>query len=130
MSVDAPLPPTPPAPDTPPAPAPPVQPDAPAPVAADTPAPPAPPLFALDPDLGPTLSGVPLFVTDNPYGGYGLGVLVGLDLDAQHEVGQKRRIPDTDPPEYEPVPKSGGSAYYTDLLGGHGWTVPLNPEGA
>jgi len=116
----------------PPAVAPAVDPNQPAPAPAVEPpaAAAAAPTFTLDPDRGPCYNGVPLFDFDNPYGGYGVGVLVGVDLEAKHEIGQRRMIPDTDPPQYEDVPKSGGSAYYQDLFGSHGWSTPLNPESA
>lgn len=85
--------------------------------------------WSLDPQRGPLYHGVPLLDLDNPFGGFGVGVLIGLDLDAKHEAGQRKMIPGSDPPEYEPVPKTGGAAYYQDFLGSHGWTVALNPEG-
>lgn len=110
-------------PDAPPAPAAPEQPPAPEPAPA-----PAPPAYGWDGDLGPTLHGVPLIAAENPFGGFGLGILVGLDLEATHEVGQKFTSPETIDSEGRKLPRSGGAAYYVDQLNGKGWTVPLNPE--
>lgn len=129
--------------DTPPEQAPPAPEQAPPEQAPPAPEPPAPepaaetappqvatvPDFGWDTARGTLIQGVPLVTLDNPHGGYGLGLLVGLDLEASHEAGQKRTISGTFPPEYEPIVGSGGAAYYVDLLTGKGWTVALNPEG-
>lgn len=109
----------------------PAQPAPPSPEAAAAPEPaPVAPVFGWDDSLGLLVHGAPLINFDNPYGGQGFGILTAVDVDATHERDQKKAIAGTFPPEYEPIPKSGGAAHYFDFLTGRGWSVALNPEDA
>lgn len=91
--------------------------------------PPAEQAAAPTPSVPELVPGVPFFALDNPFGGTGIGVLVGYDPEASHEVGQPKESPATDQaPPIAWVP-SGGSAYYMDFTTGKGWSVPLNPQG-
>ena len=74
--------------------------------------------------------GVPFFDLDNPFGGSGIGVLVGLDLEAKHEQNQPASSPATDQSEPISWVPSGGSAYYMDFTTGKGWSVPVNRGGS
>lgn len=76
-------------------------------------------------DSIPTFNGVPLFDFDNPFGGFGVGVLVGFDPAASHEQGQPATSPATDQADAIAWQPSGGSAYYQDFMTGKGWSKPL-----
>lgn len=73
--------------------------------------------------------GVPLFTFENPYGDDGISWLAALDLDAKHEVDQPAQHPGTDLSPARPLARSGGAAYYVNLLTGRGFSVPVAPEG-
>lgn len=110
--------------DTPPSPAPPAE--APAPQAGTEET--VSPLWTTGEDGELAYRGVPLF-QPNPNIPNALGILAAIDTDATHEAGQKRTVTGTFPPEYEEIPRSGGSAYYYDVANGQGWSVALAPEG-
>lgn len=82
-----------------------------------------------DPNVPCIIPGVPFFALDNPFGGQGIGVLVGFDPEGLHEKGQPANHPGTDTTPERPRAISGGAAYYMDFTTGKGWSVALNPGG-
>lgn len=100
------------------------------PVALDTPDEKAKPAAA--PEI---LPGVPLWLHGLDRGDVNIYWLAALDPDATHEAGQNARHAGFDgdkqiPSAGDPVPKSGGSAYYYSVVTGKGFSVPIAPEGA
>ena len=80
-------------------------------------------------DAPEIVPGVPLWTFENPYGDDGIAWLASLDLDAKHEVDQPAQHPGTDLTPARPLTRSGGAAYYVNLLTGRGFSVPIAPEG-
>lgn len=79
--------------------------------------------------------GVPLWLHGVDGDAVGVYWLTSLDLDASHEVGQPTRHAGIDGDRQvagigAPVQKSGGAAYYYNVVSGRGFSVPIDPSGA
>ena len=77
----------------------------------------------------PTVDGCPLFVIGTPFGEHNVAVLASYDPEATHEQNQPATHPETDQAPEHPMERSGGAAYYFDLIAGKGWSVALGKDG-